>query len=92
MVKRLASALTIRLPPLKSFPFYSFTAPISTPFAKCFCRNGYTHMMGNIAQMIVAMRSAIGGGSCAPTDSAPLRNCDIMDVSVSTRRSTHAKG
>ena len=49
-------------------------------------------MMGTMAQMMVAMRSAMGGGSCAPMSTAPVRICDIMAESVSTRRSTQAKG
>ena len=29
--------------------YYPLTAPIITPFVKCFCRNGYTHIMGTVA-------------------------------------------
>ena len=36
------------------YVFYPFTDPTITPFTKCFCRNGYTTMMGSIARTTVA--------------------------------------
>ena len=35
--------------------FYSFTAPIFTPFTKYFCKNGYKTMKGRIAAMQVLL-------------------------------------
>ena len=52
---------------------HSFTAPRVMPLVKYFCRKGYTHMMGTMAQMMVAMRSAMGGGGWLPRLMAPLR-------------------
>ena len=55
------------------FTNYSLIAPSVIPLVKYGCKNGYTIMMGSMAQMMVAMRSAMGGGSCAPISTAPVR-------------------
>ena len=48
--------------------------------------------MGTMAQIMVAMRSAMGGGSCRPMPTAPLRTWFIMVWSTSMRRRIQAKG
>ena len=61
------------------FTIYSLIAPRVIPLVKYGCKNGYTIMMGSMAQMMVAMRSAIGGGSVRPIETAPFRTWFIID-------------